>query len=192
VEQDVFSNTSCAEYDYVIGSVHYVKIGEEYIPIDSNAELLSRAAKEGFHNDIYALCEDYYRSVASVYEKTHCQIIGHFDLITKHSEKEHFFDTGSDEYRECAVRAMEALKGKIPYFEVNTGAISRGYRTTPYPDPFILKEIARLGGKIVINGDCHNKKCLGDFLEDAAALAKKCGFSERWLLTENGWIPEKL
>lgn len=40
---------------------------------------------------------------------------------------------------------------------MNTGAIARGYRTTPYPAPFILKELKNLGCGIIISSDCHDK-----------------------------------
>ena len=109
------------------------------------------------------------------------------ESVHSHNMKTKLGDILSYEYTPC----FEELTPEKP-FEINVGAMTRGYRTSPYPAEFILKEINRLGGKIVINGDCHEKERLGDFLEDAAALAKECGFSERWILTKNGWVAEKL
>ena len=60
-------------------------------------------------------------------------IVGHFDLLTKFNERRCFFDEESPAYRRAALRAMEALVAAGKIFEVNTGAISRGYRSTPYP-----------------------------------------------------------
>ena len=119
--------------------------------------------------------------------RTGADIIGHFDLITKHSEKENFFDTESDEYREYAVSAAEALAGKIPYFEVNTGAIARGYRTTPYPDPFLMKKLRKLGFRPIISSDCHQREMLDCGFEQAEKLLIEAGFTERYILTNNGF-----
>lgn len=77
-------------------------------------------------------------------------------------------------------------------FEINVGAMTRGYRTSPYPSKKLLCEIARLGGDIVINGDCHDRRWLGRYLDGAAALALECGFDCRMILTSDGWKKEKL
>ena len=57
-------------------------------------------------------------------------------------------------------------------FEVNTGAIARGYRTTPYPAPFLLKEWKAIGGEIVISSDCHDKAFLNYRFNEAVEYAK--------------------
>ena len=87
---------------------------------------------------------------------------------------------------ELAIEAAEALAGKIPFFEVNTGAISRGYRTTPYPAPFLLKELHRLGYGAVISSDCHDKRALDCWYPEAAGLLLAHGFREIYVLTAPG------
>ena len=76
------------------------------------------------------------------------------------------------------IEAAEALAGKIPYFEVNTGAIARGYRTTPYPSLFIMKELKRLGFCTVISSDCHNSAFLDCGYDLSAVLLRECGYTE--------------
>lgn len=51
------------------------------------------------------------------------------------------------------MEAAEELAGKIPFFEVNTGAIARGYRKNPYPSDFLLQELRRLGFGAVISSE---------------------------------------
>ena len=53
--------------------------------------------------------------------------------------------------------ADELLKTGKP-FEVNTGAISRGYRTTPYPAKEIRDYIREHGGKLIMSSDAHAKE----------------------------------
>ena len=156
VEQEYYATASTEPFDYMIGSVHYVKCGEEYIPVDESAQTLLRGVKEHFEGDIYALAEAYFRTVGDVLAKTNADIIGHFDLISKFNEDGRLFDENHPRYVAAYTSAIDRL---IPYgkpFEVNTGAISRGYRTRPYPSEAMLRYIAKKGGKVILNGDSHS------------------------------------
>ena len=62
-EQDFYSTAPTAGYDYVIGSVHYVLIDGEYIPVDETAEILKQEADKYFSGDILSLCEAYFENV---------------------------------------------------------------------------------------------------------------------------------
>ena len=91
-----------------------------------------------------------------------------------------------------ALGAMEALRGKIPFFEVNTGAISRGYRTAPYPAVPLLKAFREMGFGAVITSDCHDGRNLDCHFNESAELLKACGFQEKFVLTEEGFVPAEL
>lgn len=160
IEQDYFSETDIKDYDYVIGSVHYLKLGDEYIWVDGDPKYLISAAEKYFGGDIYTLIEDYYKKVGEIVEKTGATIVGHFDLITKFCEKEPFFDQNHPRYIKAWKNAVDKLlKANIP-FEINTGAISRGYRTTPYPAKDIRKYILQNGGRFILSSDSHDAKTL--------------------------------
>ena len=155
VEQDYYSNFSRMGFDYVIGSVHYIKIGEEYIPVDESAEILTAAAEKHFGGDIYALAEEYFRTAGDVLAKTGGDIIGHFDLISKFNEDGRLFDESHPRYVKAYPEAIDRL---LPYgkpFEINTGAIARGYRTHPYPSKAQIEYIAAHGGSFILTGDTH-------------------------------------
>ena len=79
------------------------------------------------------------------------------------------------------------MKGKIPLFEINTGAVSRGYRTTPYPQMEFLKEFNRQGFGVVFTSDCHNKDKIDSYYDEAEKLATEAGFTSKWILTDNGF-----
>ena len=83
IECDYLSNVSLEGYDYVIGSVHCIGKNGEYFSVDSKKEELIEAVNRHYGGDFYAFAEDYYEMVADVYNKTKCDIIGHFDLLTK-------------------------------------------------------------------------------------------------------------
>ncbi len=165
IEQDLYSPKVSYKFDYVIGSVHYIKLQDEYIAIDLTAQRLKDAAEKYFGGDIYHLIEEYYRAVGKVAEETGADIIGHFDLITKFQEKEPLFDEKDERYINAWKSAVDKLiKADIP-FEINYGAISRGYRTTPYPSKDIMDYIIKNGGRFVYSSDSHNKDTVANFKE---------------------------
>lgn len=159
-EQDFYSTAPTSGYDYVIGSVHYVSIDGEYIPVDETADILKQAADKYFSGDILSLCEAYFENVGKVYEKTKCDIVGHFDLITKFNEQEQLFDENDPRYISAYRKAVDKIIEGCKVFEINTGAISRGYRTTPYPSENIRSYIRQKGGKFILSSDSHKKETL--------------------------------
>lgn len=161
IEQDYFSNERTDMFDYSIGSVHYLKAGDVYIPVDEAAETLKNAAEEFFGGDIYALVEEYYRLAGDVIRKTNADIIGHFDLITKFQEQTPLFDEKNPRYISAWKSACKRLLKTGKPFEVNTGAISRGYRTTPYPSEEMRSFILRNGGTLVFSSDSHAAEYIG-------------------------------
>lgn len=179
-------------YDYLIGSLHGLRFDGIDYEFDGIAEHFEKMITEHFDGDGMAFAKEYYRQLAWLPEFADVDIIGHFDLITKHRDTVNFFDSDAKEYRFAAIEAAEALAGKIPYFEVNTGAIARGYRTTPYPDPFIIKEMKRLGFGVVISSDCHQAHLMDCYFEEAKALLRECGYTHRHILTKEGFVPVPL
>lgn len=154
-EQDYYSDPDPARFDYVIGSVHFLRAGDEYVEIDWEPRILKEACKKYFGGDMYALTECYYETVSGIAEKTSCDLIGHFDLISKFLEKEALFDPENPRYVRAWKKALDRL---LPYnipFEINTGAISRGYRTTPYPAPAMIDYIKKRGGRLILSSDAH-------------------------------------
>lgn len=188
LEVEMYSEVDLSGYEYLIGSSHYFDFDGKKVGFDRSADEVRRVIQTYFDGDGMAYARKYYENLARLPEYGDFDILGHCDLITKHSEKEHFFDTSSNEYKEYAISAIEALAGKIPYFEVNTGAISRGYRTTPYPEPFLLKELKRLGFKPIISSDCHQREFVDCAFDKSAQLLKDAGFQEHYILTDNGFI----
>lgn len=160
IEQDFYSEEPTDGYDYVIGSVHYVKAGANYLPVDESRERLLDAVQRHFDGEIYALVEAYYGTVAQVAEQLHPSIIGHFDLITKFNEGGKLFDESHPRYVAAwQAAADKLLTAGIP-FEINTGAISRGYRTAPYPATPIREYLADRGARFLLSSDSHRADTL--------------------------------
>ena len=189
LEKDNYTTLSTEGYDYLIGSVHVMEHPEGLLFIDWTAERTRENIEKVFGGDGIAYAKHYFKALADLPNHGSFDILGHFDLLTKFNEKEpDLFDTTDPAYRAAATEAAEALVGKVKYFEVNTGAISRGYRTTPYPDPYIIKEMKRLGFGAIISSDCHDRNFLDCGYEDAKRLLKEAGFTEHYVLKEEGFV----
>ena len=157
IEQDYHSPESTEGYEYIIGSVHYVEKDGVYLSIDESKQTQIDMVNQYYNGDFYSFVEDYYALVADVYNKTKCHIIGHFDIITKFNRDGDLFDTNHPRYRAAAQKALKALLDAPAYLEVNTGAMSRGYTTVPYPEQDYLRQWLAAGKEIIFSSDCHSK-----------------------------------
>lgn len=160
IEQDYYSLESTDSFDYVIGSVHYIKVDDCFIPVDESPEILIHAAEKYFNADIYALVECYFDTVSDISDKLNPDIIGHFDLISKFNENNRLYDMNSERYLNSAKKAVDRLLKSNKPFEINTGAVSRGYRSTAYPSESIIKYIIDNGGKLILSSDSHCRDTL--------------------------------
>ena len=182
------------EAEYSIGSTHCVRKNGEYVSVDDTAQILEDGVNRLWGGDWYAFARDYFETEAAVYDKTRCTWIGHFDLLTKFNENRdggfRYFDETKDAYLEPALTAMRKLSGQGRPFEINTGAMFRGYRSMPYPSPRLLRELRQMGGRILINSDSHSTAAIGYAFDRALRLAGECGFERICVLAQGGGFRE--
>ena len=158
IERDYYFDDDL-EYDYCIGSVHSIRTADgDYVFMDWTPERLVEGVEKHFGGNWTAMAEAYYALEADVVRKTGCDIIGHFDLLTKFNEQGHFFDETDPGYVRAWKKAADELLKTGKLFEINMGAISRGYRTAPYPSPKIRDYIRARGGKFILSSDSHQKE----------------------------------
>lgn len=192
LEYDMFCAQEQEGYDYLIGSVHYLPTPDGIKDFDCGAQWVQNFIDTYYGGDGLSLAKSYYGAVAKLPEYGNFDIIGHFDLITKNIETIRFFDPESRAYLDAALGAMEALRGKIALFEVNSGAVARGCRTAPYPSVTLMKHFKEMGFSPVITSDCHDGRYLDCHFRESAQLLKDCGFTEKFVLTEQGFVPSAL
>ncbi|MGM9624331.1 MAG: histidinol phosphate phosphatase, partial [Eubacteriales bacterium] len=94
--------------------------------------------------------------VGDVVRATGADIIGHFDLISKFCERGVDIDFNHPRYKRAYTDAIDRLIPLGKPFEVNTGAISRLWRTSPYPAYPMMRYIASQDGKIIFTSDSHH------------------------------------
>ena len=172
IEVDYYTTSMIEGYDYKLGSLHYFKIGDKYHSVDISAKGFTELVEKEFDGDYLALCEEYYRLLADVPRKTGADVIAHIDLITKFNEGNKLFDTSDPRYVNAYRKAVDKLLTYEKPFEINTGAISRGHRTTPYPAPDILDYIKSNGGKMILSSDSHSKENIGYLFDKYEHMTK--------------------
>lgn len=173
LEQDAYAIPVPAGLDYYIGSVHWIKKGDRYIEMDHSQQILRDAVRDLYGGDADGLAEDYFDLVASYAEDPSVGFIGHFDLITKFDEKQPPLFLPTPRYTAAWKRAAKKLIDAGKIFEINTGAIARGKRITPYPSEEILQYWGEHGAKVILCSDCHAADAVDCAFDRAEALAKR-------------------
>ncbi|MBQ5926436.1 MAG: histidinol-phosphatase HisJ family protein [Clostridia bacterium] len=181
VEWDMLTETDFSQFEYVLGAKHYFDFDGEKVGFDRDSTRVREIVDTYFGGDGLRYAKRYYEEFSTLANVPNVDIVAHFDLIAKHSQTHSFFDEESKEYQTAAIDCLKTLVQKIPVFEINTGAMARGYRTTPYLAPFIMKALKSSGAKLTISSDCHQKEKLDYAFDDAVAYAKAYGFNELYI-----------
>lgn len=156
IERDAYSTADRSDFEYVLGSLHYIEDSEKGITaVDGRPEDLRRMVQEWFGGDGVAMTSAYYRALAEYISDYRPDIIGHFDLVTKHNADGSLFDENCAEYRRTALKALETCAMSGAVLEINTGAIARGFRADPYPAQFLLNAWREMGGSVTVGMDAH-------------------------------------
>ncbi|MDO4614919.1 MAG: histidinol-phosphatase [Lachnospiraceae bacterium] len=186
IEWDLNADINRTEFEYVIGSVHYLKLQDEYVDFDRDSRAVRKVIDHYFEGNGIRFAKKYYERLSELLTKNSVDIVGHFDLITKNCEIDpKLFDPEGEEYCKIALESLHIIAEKNRVFEINTGAIARGYRQTPYPARFLLREMKELNCQIVITSDCHDSRYLKTHHREACEFAKSCGFSEMLVFRQN-------
>ncbi len=186
VEEDAYNPVNRKDFDYIIGSCHYFLVDGTYYPIDSDYDYFKRCL-EVFEFDVEKMAEAYYGKFCGYIAERKPDIVGHYDLITKFDEidVQRFLD--NRKYLEIADRYTSQIVNDDIIFEVNTGAISRGYRKMPYPHERLLHIIRKKGGKVTIGADSHAVETMDYRFEEMKKYLKDIGFECIYILHDNMW-----
>ena len=192
LEYDILSQPELAPYDYVIGSIHHIPAGGGYPSVDESGTVTKNTLERFFKGDQIAYAQAYFAQYDAIANNNRIDIVGHFDLLTKFDEPTPLFPADDPCFLDCAVAAMEALVRADKIFEVNTGAISRGYRTVPYPSPTLLRELKARRGRVLITSDAHSIDGIVYAFPQTETLLRDIGFREIWELSEDGFRPRPI
>ena len=188
LEWDSQSDISPEGFDYWIGSAHYQRRENSICyAADWGEEAFTACRDEACGGDALAVTEGYFREVRRV-AAMKPTILGHMDLITKLNAGNRFFDESAPRYRSAALEALHAVDPHATVLEINTGGMARGYRNTPYPALFLLKEWRAMGGRVILTSDSHSADTILYGYGHSIDLTKAAGFDHTVVLTARGFV----
>jgi histidinol-phosphatase (PHP family) len=164
------------EFDYVIGSVHY--IGDWGFDNPANAHRF-----EG--RDVYEVYEKYYDLVARLARTGIYDIVGHPDVVKK------FGHRPSREWAALERRALEAVAAAGMALDVNTSGLRRPAREI-YPSPRILRAAREMGIGITFGSDAHEPAHVGENFREALELVRSAGYTSVRRYTRRRYLEEPL
>lgn len=189
LEWDGISPQSTEGFDYIIGSLHHLRIAGQYPCVEATAAITRDVLARFFGGDRDVMVRAFFAQYGALAREPAVDIVGHFDVISKFDETDGLFDAAAPAYRDAAMAAMEALLKAGKIFEVNTGAMSRGYRSVPYPALPLLRELKAHHARICVASDAHSTAGITYAFAETEALLRDVGFREIWQYTPQGFAP---
>ena len=175
------------KYDYLISSVHQLHVNGNWYAVDHTKNQFNECLAA--FGSIENMLKEFYSVTVTAALRENIDIVGHIDLVGKFNETNEYFNPNDEWYLKLVFECIDTILGKRPdiVFEVNTGAMSRGYRTTPYPDIPVLKYLAKKGAKIMLNSDTHAADTLDYAYDIALNHIKSAGINKIYRLRKNGF-----
>jgi histidinol-phosphatase (PHP family) len=152
----------CAEWDFFIGSVHYLPGGWEV----DHPKYISRHAGRA---------EEIWTSYWQVYEQ--CIRSGLFDFVAHPDLPKKFGFRPAGDLRRFYEPVIAALAETKTPFEINTAGWRKDCREQ-YPAQEFLELAHAAEIPLLINSDAHAVEELGAGFADAVALAKSAGYTQ--------------
>ncbi len=159
---EVASLLSSQPFDYVIGSVHFVRDWAFDDP---------RQVDRYVGREIDALWVDYLELVGEAADTGLFTIVGHLDLVKKFGYRP---DRALDRELERLV-ARIARAGML--VEINTAGLRKPAKEA-YPSLHILRLLREAGVSITFGSDAHRPAEVGEGFDQAKALAQEAGYRE--------------
>lgn len=189
IEAEFFGDSDLSCYEYVIGSAHFIHKDDAYLEIDESKGTAVKNVEKFYGGDYYAYTADYFKTVVESAKRKEADIVGHFDLVTKFNGDGAMFDEKSPKY---LIPAYEAVEELLPYdkiFEMNSGAVSRGYRKDPYIGVDILKFMYDHNVRMTIQADAHQACNYRFFFDETVEILKSVGYREVWEFDGKEFVP---
>lgn len=168
-------------FDYLVGSVHYLRYDGEEICIDCggarSAEALWRAGSAE------RLRLDYYDHVLELLSWRLVQIVGHLDLVDHFIPEADRGPTGA--VRSKVESVLESMRDLGMGLDVNAGGLERPGRAIN-PAGWILESARRIGVAVTLGDDSHGPGEVGLGLEQAVASLQRAGYDSLWLVRSGG------
>ena len=165
------------DFDYMVGSVHYV----DEIAIDGELDEFERALED--LSGLQRLAVRYYDTVSEMVESLRPEVVGHLDLIRLHGRR--FGSLDSPAVCRAAESTLEVIRRHDCILDLNTAGYRKGLGV-PYPAPWLVKRAQLLGIDFCFGDDSHSPADVGAGLETARSYLLQNGVDHITTLTREG------
>lgn len=163
-------------FDFVIGSVHYVK--EKLIDY-SNDDFVALMNECG---GLELLVLEYYENILEMIGAIKPEVVGHLDMISKFGKLHG--DLASTKIQAVVQRILEEMKLNNILIDLNARPIFRGEKD-PYIAPWIMDKAQSLGVGVCFGDDSHGPEQVGYGIPRCREYLKNFGFKYVTCLTKS-------
>lgn len=172
-----YEGRSCYEhpeiFDYLIGDCHFVPDENgAFHEVDHTKESQKKDIDEFFHGEALSYAKSYFEFYYECQKKHRPDVLGHFDLLKIFGQ----MPQDDKRYQSLALECLHECIKLCPVVELNTGGVARGFCDTPYPSDFVLSEVLRSKGQVVLSSDCHDIQFLKFHFDEESKHLKELGF----------------
>lgn len=186
IERDFYSSARRDDFDYVIGSFHYLVDDGRRVAADGELKPLLDWRDSRYGGDGAKMACDFFRQSGEYARNYHPDIFGHFDLLKKRNADGQIYDPENKKVVEAAFDALDMILESGALLELNTGGMARSGQKAPYPDMLYLKRWHELGGRVIVGSDCHFAPQLDYAFDEMPAYLRAAGFTTAWRLGAAG------
>ena len=166
-----FSRYSKWGFDYIIGSIHFLAVGNDRLCIDHTPEILVDDINRLFGGSAKDFIKSYFAAEREMVENYDFNIIGHPDLPRKFNTALKIFDETEPWYLEELEKTADTIAASGKIVEINTGAISRGWMEGPYPSMDFIALLKKRNVPLIISSDAHSASGIDCAFDKFACLA---------------------
>ena len=151
-EDDIMEWLQDKEFDFIIGSVHY--LDDEII----GGQLVRR-------KDLGRIYDDYFSEVTCSIRSGFFDVVGHFDLVARYVDNRRSELKNFDCHEGIRTILEEVMENRI-YLEINSKGLREEYRDT-MPSRKIVDKFIENGGKLIsIGSDAHSAEEIGSGIRE--------------------------
>jgi len=163
------TKTVLAQYpfDFLIGSVHFVKPGSHFFPIDFAASYWEALSPD----EVNTIWRRYWQAICALAESGVCDFIGHLDLPKK------FGFLPTTDLTDEVNAALDVIAAAGLAIEINTSGWQKPIAEA-YPASPLLRSAHELDIPLLINADAHLPIDAAADFPRARILARDAGYSE--------------
>ena len=166
------------QFDYLIGSVHLVKLDNSdilWFICGRDISVYDNGLREIFHGDIRKAITSYFHQTNEMILTQKPDIIGHLDQIRMYN-RDRYFNEDDLWYVNLVDETLEVIRYSGCLVEVNTRGMYKNRSDSLFPGPAILKKINQLNIPIILSSDAHKPDELSLGFDQARDLLQAIGF----------------